>query len=233
MPWDLGRRSDGVPTSQRMPLRGKLCPVPAEILSEIGRERLRAAPIEGLDSRLDAVDALLNRVPDLASIVSASVSAVHALAAEPGYDVSHSQPRWRERIFVSFPERSDAVGALRLAESVVHEAMHLHLTEAEARAPLVADRAGRLWSPWMEASRPARGVLHGVFVFHCIAIFFLRLGEFETSPPDVLRHAWERLARIQLELSKVDAGTLEAALTPCGVARVRSWRAALDAESGT
>lgn len=203
--------------------------MPAGILAEIGREGLRAAPVEDLAWRLDAVDALLDQVPDLASVVCERVGAVHALAAEPGYDVSHSQPRWRDRIFVSFPDRTDEVGDLRLAESVVHEAMHLHLTDLEAREPLVTDRAGRLWSPWMETTRPAQGVLHGVFVFYCIAAFLDRMKDL-TTLSSVRLHACERLQQISLELIEIDTVALDAALTPSGMTQLRSWRAALNIE---
>ena len=134
--------------------------VPRELLPALEEEGLEAAAPGRLGDRLDRVDGILAHLPDLSAIVSDVVAALHPLAAEPGYDISHSQPRWRSRIFVSFPERDDEVGALRLAESVVHEAMHLHLTNEEARTPLVAKSLEHSYSPWRGTARAVGGVGH-------------------------------------------------------------------------
>lgn len=200
-------------------------PVPADILRHLRSEGLLAAPIAGLAYRLGAAEELLGRVPDLAGVVAATVGVIHPLAAEPGYDVSHSQPRWRDLIFVSFPDRQDEMGDLRLAESVVHEAMHLHLTNEEARNRLVAHSGSSLYSPWMETSRSAQGVLHGVFVFRCIRAFLARLTESAALSPEANEYVADRLNAIHQQLAEVDSPALERALTPHGVALVRSWAA--------
>lgn len=180
-------------------------------------------PVDGLADRLNAVDDLLDRVPDLARIVSRTVGTIHPLAAKPGYDVSHSQPRWRDRIFISFPERLDEIGGLRLAESVVHEAMHLHLTNEERRNAFVARATDTLYSPWMDALRSAQGVLHGLFVFSCIGSFLLRVADHDTFSEDARRYVRGRLMEIGQEISNVDVVALERALTPHGVRLTRLW----------
>jgi HEXXH motif-containing protein len=175
--------------------------------------------------RLDAVERLLGHVPDLARIVAASVVAIYPLVAKPGYDVSHSQPRWPNLIFVSFPEREDCIGDLRLAESVVHEAMHLHLTTEEGHSPLVAHHENSLYSPWMDTSRSVQGVLHGLFVFRCISAFLRRLAGSTALPNDANKHVATRLDEIQQQLAEVDSFALEQSLTPRGVDLLRYWAA--------
>ena len=203
----------------------RLRPVPPDILLHLRSEGLRAAPIAGLAHRLGAVQELLSQVPDLATIIAATVKIIYPLAAEPGYDVSHSQPKWRDMIFISFPDRQDQIGDLRLAESLVHEAMHLHLTNEETRNPVVAHPERSLYSPWMGTSRSVRGVLHGVFVFRCISAFLARLSESVALSSEAKMYVARRLEAISQELVEVDSPALERALTAHGIALVRSWAA--------
>ena len=151
------------------------------------------------------------------------VAAIHPLSAAPGFDVSHSQPKWPDKIFVSFPERDDELGRLRLAESIVHEAMHLHLTMEELRYPLVAKSERELYSPWQATLRPAQGVLHGLFVFYCIKCFLSRIEAEGSLVEDARRHIFRRLLDIELEIVAVDLPALTEALTPRGAALVQTW----------
>lgn len=48
------------------------------------------------------------------------------------YDVSHSTPVLPLSIFVSVPGADERHAELRLAESIIHEAMHLQLTFIES-----------------------------------------------------------------------------------------------------
>ncbi|WP_367158798.1 HEXXH motif-containing putative peptide modification protein [Mesorhizobium sp.] len=207
--------------------------MPSNLLSALHGEGLRPASVDGVAGRLEAVDSLLRQVPDLARIVSRNVRSIHPLAAEPGYDVSHSQPRWRARIFVSFPERQDQIGELRLAESVVHEAMHLHLTNEESRIAFVARSSDTLYSPWMGTLRSVQGVLHGLFVFYCIGTFLLRVTENRLLADDACRYIRGRLADIRQEIFEVDFAALEGALTPHGVAQMRLWTRATPLHQGS
>lgn len=227
-PWLLGSVTQGAGKSAPLRLGPRLAPVPAEIIAALRFEGLEAGPLLGLAGRLDVVDGLVALSPELAAIVSAAVATVHPLAAEPGYDVSHSQPKWHDRIFVSFPERDDEVGALRLAESVVHEAMHLHLTTEEAVTPLVAVWSAIAYSPWRGTTRSAQGVLHGVFVFSCIRAFLL-LADRHARPGGRARgHISGRLKDIAQELADVDVPCLVEALTPRGAALLQGWLKASD-----
>lgn len=214
-----------------MRLRTLLTDAPRDALDALVEEGLATMPCDGLGGRLDSVDDLLAVAPDLAALVHATVGAIHPLSAQPGYDVSHSQPRWRDRIFVSFPERTDEIGALRLAESVVHEAMHLHLTNEETRAPLVAAMSRTTHSPWRGTARAVQGVLHGVFVFSCIHCLLSAISRLGSVGEGEQRHVRGRLKDIERELVEVDLAALEAALTSEGVLRLRSWHLSERAEA--
>ena len=162
--------------------------------------------------------------PGLAAIVATRVSAIHLVRADPGYDVSHSEPHWRDRIFVSVPDRHDEVGVLRLAEEVSHEALHLHLTEFEAISPLVRDLTGTLASPWRPEPRSFGGVLHGAFVFVGLKAYFDAV--IAPSGSAVGRHLHQRRTEIAHELSEIDGPFLKAGLTEHGAAlfsRLLTW----------
>jgi HEXXH motif-containing protein len=194
--------------------------MPLEIATHVGAGNLSAAKaLPEMRALFVAAAEILAENPEVARVVAALTGTVHVLAAEPGYDISHSEPSWHDRIFVSFPERDDRVGALRLAESVLHEAMHLHLTLFEQHTPCVEATEGEIHSPWRKAPRPYGGVLHGLFVFRCLADFMAGLNEAPGSP--AADHVARRLIEIQGEISDVDVEALAEGLTPAGHALAR------------
>ena len=191
---------------------------PEAIRAAVEAQALRLQPPEGLPRCLArAAEDLIGSVPTLSRIAEQSIAAIHVLSAEPGFDVSHSEPRWRSTIFVSTPERLDGVGALRFAEGIIHEAMHLHLTNAEAIAPLVSDFDGQMRSPWRAERRSYQGVLHALFVFACLAAFFRDIRrQGDVMPADCQRHVDRRLKEIQGEMARLDLPRLTAGLTALG-----------------
>ena len=193
----------------------RLAPVPDDVAAHIAEGGLTPCAIDATDRPLFvAAGHVIRLAPDLSAIVERRVTTVHRLAADPGYDVSHSEPIWRDRIFVSVPERSDDIGALRLAESVIHEAMHLHLTLCEMETPLVTIGAAYLRSPWRPEPRPASGVLHGLFVFQCLDAWLARVTS--TLRAAEQTYAAERRTCIAGEVAQIDRTALEAELTPAG-----------------
>ena len=189
------------------------------IWAHVAQGSLTRAPDRGAVRLWVAAAAAIEEVPTLAAIVQARVRYIHLINAPPGYDISHSEPRWSDRIFVSVPDRSDAVGALRLAEGVIHEAMHLHLTLFEADTPLVRDMAKVTYSPWRETERPVGGVLHGLFVFACLRTYFGWLPN--TRCQAALDHLRQRCRDIEAELAKVEVDSFLSSLTDTGQALVR------------
>ncbi|MFK0690925.1 aKG-HExxH-type peptide beta-hydroxylase [Mesorhizobium sp. IMUNJ 23033] len=112
--------------------------------------------------------AWLDRQPDLLETMALLVRSVHFLVSPGvGYDVSHSDPEVPFSIFVSLPTSENNAG-LRLAESVLHEAMHLQLTLIEHAVPLIQDAEAKGFSPWQQKYRPVRGLMHGLYVFRVI-----------------------------------------------------------------
>jgi HEXXH motif-containing protein len=119
---------------------------------------------------------LIDRVPPLAQTIAALVRSIHVLdAPSHGFDVSHSDPELPCSIFLSLP-MDQPFAALRAAESIVHEAMHLQLTLFEAEAPLVERHCQVTgFSPWQQRDRPLLGLVHGLFVFAAIDRFMALL----------------------------------------------------------
>jgi HEXXH motif-containing protein len=205
---------------------GRLSKPSAEIANEIACHGLRTwdtscVPTDMLRQAATWID----RERTLSAICSRVVKDIHLLRADVGFDVSHSEPRWRRSIFVSVPERDDTVGAVRLAESIIHEAMHLHLTDFEEIEPLVFEFQGKMRSPWKTERRPYQGVMHGLFVFACLGQYFRNTSRiFEKEKDDAARnHCIGRVADIASDINSIDINELSAGLTSAGAALVRSW----------
>ena len=128
-------------------------------------------------AELESSFALLNRLPSLADSIGRVVKAVHPLQAPRNHDVSHSTPELPFSVFVSIPGGDELDSTARLAESLIHEAMHLQLTLVDLVEPLAQNDAVTGYSPWKEEDRPVTGLLHGVYVFAVIDQAFSTLAE--------------------------------------------------------
>ena len=167
------------------------------------------------DDAIKKATFLISKIPSLDSVVRAQVRGLAIIASDDGeYDTSHSEPAWPGWAFVSVPPASP-VGSARLAESIVHEAMHLNLSAFEEVSPLVMP-AAPLYSPWKQEMRTAQGVLHGLYVFGSLHAFFRALGD-TRLPIDVERHLDRRMKDIEEEVAIINRSALEAALTPSGI----------------
>ena len=225
-PWREGAEAEALHSPCfDVDLAKRVIPMPSDIAAELARKGLVGIEPTPASVRLlgDAVS-WIKRVPELASILHAVVGEIHLLEAESGYDVSHSEPRWRSSIFVSVPDRMDEIGALRLAESIVHEAMHLHLTNREQHQCLVAPGDGTMLSPWREDLRPRQGVMHGLFVFSCLSSFFRSLTTGAALDTDGRAHVEQRLHEIDKDVRSIDFATLVDGLTELGIALVAHCR---------
>ncbi|MEL0254190.1 MAG: HEXXH motif-containing putative peptide modification protein [Novosphingobium sp.] len=130
------------------------------------------------------------------------------------FDTSHSDPAWPGIVLVSIPPQGP-VADLRLAEGIIHEAMHHHLSALEANMALVHEQR-LLHSPWRDTDRPAGGVLHGLFVFASVAHAFQNLIDLGSLREDALRHARKRIGEIRDDIASIDHGGLSNALTARG-----------------
>lgn len=143
---------------------------------------------------------VLSSVADLADSVGCLVRSIHVLRAPRDHDVSHSTPAIPFSAFVSVPRVDERDAALRLAESLVHEAMHLQLTLVDRTDALVIDRRRRAYSPWKEDSRPLEGLLHGLYVF---AVIHQVLDLFAEAEPGSRDYCAKRRRQIGKEVANL------------------------------
>ncbi len=161
-----------------------------------------------------AVDAL--SAGGAASPVETLVRSVHGIrAVGPGYDCSHSEPSIPFSVFVSVPV-GEPDAEVRLAESLLHEAMHLQLTLVERHAPIVGTAGGTGYSPWQRTERPVQGLIHGLYVFTAIATWLARLAASPDVPAGGAGYAARRLSEIGREVDEVAALATHPDLTTFG-----------------
>ena len=158
---------------------------------------------------------LVARVPSLGRSIQMLVKSVHLLRPdEPTIDTSFSEPRLPFSIFVSVPPGRIEDDASRVAEAIVHEAMHLQLSLMERQVPLIGKSGIATFSPWRDEVRDASGLLHALYVFRVI---FDWLGLMRAHLP---LYASRRRREIERQVREVDWPFLQPALTPTGTALV-------------
>lgn len=179
--------------------------------------RFAAPPGPEAHALLDDAWACLARVPDAERVVSGLVRSVHVLEpAGPGYDTSHSDPDLPCSIFLSLPT-GEPQAALRAAESILHEAMHLQLTLIEAQAPVVLPSGATLYSPWQQRRRPVSGLVHGLYVFAAINAYLAELLSQGGLPDDTAAFARKRRSEIHDEIGQARDVVGHDDLTPFGL----------------
>jgi HEXXH motif-containing protein len=188
-----------------------------ELLPQDGLDVLSGLPMvhtvsADMVARVQAAADLIGVIDELAATISEVVCSAHMLAAARGYDVSHSTPELPLSIFVSVPDADERNAVARLAESIIHEAMHLQLTLIESLVPLISAPNITAFSPWQQSERPVRGVLHGLYVF---AVISEALGAFASRTSEIAAYAAVRRAQIAEEVSQMSDG--RDALTDVGV----------------
>ena len=127
--------------------------------------------VEAVSKSLD----LIRLVHPIHGTVAGMCRSLHVLRASFGhYDISYSDPSLPFSIFVSCPPVAASNRFQRLAENVIHEALHLQLSLVERLEPLVIDGAEQTFvsSPWKEGNRTIRGLLHATYVFNNLRYFW-------------------------------------------------------------
>ena len=172
---------------------------------------------------------LLRYEPTLQKTIVTLVKICHVLKPDDDdYDISHSDPQVPFSIFVSVPRERRSSDVLRVAESIIHEAMHLQLTLIEHDLPLVDTSASTHFSPWKDTYRPAQGVLHALYVFRVIDRFFERLQPLSMLSGTEARYINNRREEILQQIDEIRAFQENPALTRWGTDVVRIL---LDAEN--
>lgn len=138
-----------------------------EVLSSKESEK-----INGLIQLGEALD-FLTQNSSCRDLIELLVQRVQVLRQpQPEFDISYSHPNIPFSIFVSVGEGNLKNDIVRLAESILHEALHLQLTLIENITTLIEDNSISYFSPWRGQKRPIRGVLHGMYVFKGILDFY-------------------------------------------------------------
>lgn len=158
---------------------------------------------EFLDCLSAAFD-LIIKVPSLFETVRLLVKSIHLIKPEDDdYDVSFSEPHIAFSIFISAPRKNTCINALRVAEAIVHEAMHLQLSLIENIVSLVFPGEELVYSPWKEEYRTPQGVLHAIYVFTVIRNFMIQIFN-DSLTDDIKFHSNERNEQIKNQILKID-----------------------------
>jgi len=166
-----------------------------------------------LDCLKDAV-AIVSQVSSLMRPIAVLVRSLHVIKPrDDDYDVSFSEPHIPFSIFVSVPKQRTHNDALRVAEAIVHEAMHLQLTLIEQTVSLVVTSSKEFFSPWKGEYRTIRGVLHAVYVFRVIDQF---LKAIQDVHPEELSYIKSRRDEIALQFKAIQNFEECSDLTPIG-----------------
>ncbi len=166
--------------------------------------------------------AIINQVPSLMRTVATLVRSLHVIKpADEDHDVSFSQPHVPFSIFVSVPEKRIENDALRVAEAIVHEAMHLQLTLVEQVVPLTTSISKKYYSPWRRENRNAKGMIHALYVFTVIDRF---LAQTSWSIPQVelAEHLRKRRGEIDIQITSTESFQGSSELTMQGAHFVRT-----------
>jgi len=155
-------------------------------------------------SKLDAAIVELKVCPEIYETVKKLVKAIQVIHVEdPEYDSSYTHPDIPFSIFVSIGADTSKLSNLRVAESIIHETMHLQLTLIENISPLIKNGSMEMfYSPWREELRPIRGVLHGIYVFSAVKDFYEKILPY-MSTSNVKDFVSYRIEEIELELSQI------------------------------
>lgn len=122
-----------------------------------------------------------------------------------------------------------------LADTFIHEMHHGRLFALEDLGPLFDQAARdalydeRYYSPWRDDPRPLRGILHGVYVYVPVCVYWQRLLASGALAGDAAAYALDRVLRIRLQLELgLDQLETHAVLTPRGRALLDRVRTELE-----
>ena len=166
---------------------------------------------------------LVRKVLPLQGTIAGLCRSLHLLVASGrDFDVSYSDPSLPFSVFVSCPPATERNRVERLAENIVHEALHLQLTLVECVESLVIDIPGEtpVFSPWKNEWRSARGLMHAVYVFGNLRCFWKRVA---ADLPESSSFARTRVEMIDGELDAAKQLVTSRFLTAMGRRLARSY----------
>lgn len=164
---------------------------------------------------------IIKQVPSLMRTVAMLVRSFHLLKQEhEDQDISFSEPEVPFSIFISVPRLRRVNDALRVAEAITHESMHLQLTLLEQVVPLVRITGKEYFSPWRGEYRTAQGVLHALYVFKAIDCFLAKLMLNPSAATGFLDYVEQRRCEINTQIKQVGTFGRCPALTTSGATLV-------------
>ena len=178
-------------------------------------EELKKLPV--LQCLQEALD-VLALVPSIYETISSLVTCLHIIRPEDDeFDISYSLPTIPFSIFVSVPSRRRMTNdVFRVAEAILHEAMHLQLTLIEKVEPLIVETKETYFSPWKNELRHPRGVLHAIYVFCVIKQFFELLIQNTMLEKTTIEYLTRRCNDISEQLMEIKSFTDCTYLTKIG-----------------
>ena len=177
-----------------------------------------------VETLIDAL-ALIRRNPIIHGSVAGMCRSLHVLVChDREVDVSFSDPELPFSVFVSYPSEGTQYRVERLAESIIHEALHLQLTLVDKVEPLVLgnDDDALIYSPWKEEKRNLKGLVHGVYVFGNLREYWTDIVDRKSESA---RFGRARVSAIETELSNLTHLVNSRNLTTLGRRLVSSFLA--------
>lgn len=147
---------------------------------------------------------IFQKIEPIQNFILKIVKSIQLIKAEySDTDVSYSHPEIPFSIFFSVCEDVSIISDLRVAESILHEAMHLKLTLIEYHIDLIEPNSQEtFYSPWRDEQRPLRGVLHGLFVFRAILDFYMILSK-KSFTKEIHMYLSSRISEIKREINLI------------------------------
>lgn len=168
-----------------------------------------------MDTLLESL-VLIQEKREIQSTVAEMCQSLHPLISTScDVDVSFSDPGLPFSIFVSCPPPYAKYGVERLAESIVHEALHLQLSLIERREPLIVNNSddALMYSPWKGERRTLQGVVHAIYVFGNLRTFW---ADVVKRRPQSVEFGEARVSAIETEMGSVEHIISSASLTTAG-----------------
>ena len=195
-----------------------LSPVLAARWENIGLRFASEADLSDMEFRQTLVSALdfIGMDHPLEGTVAGLCRSLHVLVASGSdFDTSYSDPSLPLSVFVSCPLPAERNRVERLAENIVHEALHLQLSLVERVQPLVIDDPDEepVFSPWKDEWRSVRGLVHAVYVFGNLRSFWKGVA---SKRPESSSFAQARIQTIDAEMADAAHLASNKSLTAAG-----------------
>lgn len=194
--------------------------VPESLEGKIGNGRSYTSQ-EIMDSNalicLENAFNVLSQDESLAVTINQLIVNLHLIKADDGYDISFSEPDIPFSAFISVPITSTKNDALRVAEEILHEAMHLQLTLIDQITPLIKKGYDQSYfSPWKNEFRHPNGLIHALYVFGVILKFLSRIDK----SSEIQEYRSARITEIKTQMTSVSAFRAFEGLTKTGRALI-------------